>query len=48
MTPKELALQSGVPLWKVYYVAKKLGRLPNVYELKSWKQRRGRPTKHWE
>ena len=48
MTPKELAEQSGVPLWKVYYVANKLGRLPSVEELVNWKQPRGRPTKKWK
>jgi hypothetical protein len=48
MTPKELALQSAVPLWKVYYVANKLGRLPSVEELVSWKKQRGRPTKNWK
>ena len=48
MTPKELALQSAVPLWKVYYVANKLGRLPSVAELVNWKQKRGRPLKIWK
>jgi sugar-specific transcriptional regulator TrmB len=48
MTPKELALQSAVPLWKVYYVASRLGRLPTVDELVNWKPKRGRPTKNWE
>ena len=48
MTPKELALQSSVPLWKVYYVANKLGRLPSVDELVNWKARRGRPLKNWK
>lgn len=47
MTPKELALQSAVPLWKVYYIANKLGRLPSVEELVNWKAKRGRPTKDW-
>lgn len=48
MTPKELARKSGVPLWKVYYVANKLGRLPNVEELVNWEKKRGRPLKNWE
>lgn len=48
MTPKELALQSAVPLWKVYYVANKLGRLPSVDEIVNWKQKRGRPVKKWK
>ena len=48
MTPKELALQSAVPLWKVYYIASKLGRLPSVDELVNWKPKRGRPIKKWE
>lgn len=48
MTAKELAKQSGVPLWKVYYVADKLGREPSVAELVNWKQRRGRPPTKWK
>jgi sugar-specific transcriptional regulator TrmB len=47
MTAKELAKMSGVRLWKVYYVATKLGRLPSVEELANWKQKRGRPPKNW-
>lgn len=45
MTAKELAKQSNVPLWKVYYVAQKLGRLPSVDELANWKKKKGRPIK---
>jgi hypothetical protein len=45
MTAKELAKESKVPLWKVYYVARKLGKLPSVDELLNWKQKRGRPIK---
>ncbi len=48
MTAKELAKQSGVPLWKVYYVADKLGREPSVDEIVNWKQKRGRPTTKWQ
>jgi hypothetical protein len=48
MTAKELAEKSGVPLWKVYYVADKLGRLPSVDELVNWKQKRGRPPIKWQ
>lgn len=48
MTAKELAELSAVPLWKVYYVANKLGRLPSVEELVNWKQKRGRPPKKWQ
>lgn len=48
MTAKELAMQSGVPLWKVYYVADKLGREPSVDELINWKRKRGRPIKKWQ
>lgn len=48
MTAKELAKESGVPLWKVYYVADKLGREPSVDELVNWKQKRGRPIKKWK
>lgn len=48
MTAKELAKQSGVPLWKVYYVGDKLGREPSVDELVNWKQKRGRPIKKWQ
>ena len=45
MTAKELAEKSGVKLWKVYYIADKLGRLPSADELVNWKRKRGRPTK---
>ena len=45
MTAKELAKESKVPLWKVYYVARKLGKLPSVDELLNWKPKRGRPIK---
>lgn len=45
MTPKELAEKSGEKLWKVYYVANKLNRLPTIEELANWKQKRGRPIK---
>lgn len=48
MTPKELAEKSGEKLWKVYYVANKLGRLPSVDELVNWKLKRGRPIKRWK
>lgn len=48
MTAKELAKQSSVPLWKVYYVAEKLGREPSVDELVNWKRKRGRPPTKWE
>lgn len=47
MTIKELSLKSGLPLWKVYYVANKLGRLPSLDELAGWKPKRGRPPKNW-
>lgn len=45
MTAKEVAEKSGLPLWKVYYVANKLGRLPSVDEIVNWKPKRGRPIK---
>lgn len=48
MTPKELSELSAVPLWKVYYVASKLGRLPSVDEIVNWKPKRGRPIKKWK
>ena len=48
MTAKELAKQSGVPLWKVYYVADKLGREPSVDEIVNWKRNRGRPPTKWK
>lgn len=48
MTPKELAKESGVKLWKVYYVAERLGRLPSVDELVNWKPKRGRPSTKWK
>ena len=48
MTAKELAKQCNVPLWKVYYVADKLGREPSVDEIVNWKQKRGRPAMKWQ
>lgn len=48
MTPKELSELSSVPLWKVYYIASKLGRLPSVDEIVNWKPKRGRPIKKWK
>lgn len=46
MTAKEVAEKSKMPLWKVYYVARKLGRLPSVDEIVNWKQKVGRPLKY--
>ena len=48
MTAKELAKHSGIPLWKVYYIADKLGREPSVAELVNWKPKRGRPPTKWQ
>lgn len=48
MTAKELAELSAVPLWKVYYIADKLGREPSVEELVNWKPKRGRPLIKWK
>ena len=46
MTAKDIAKASGVPLWKVYYIAKRLGRLPSVDEILNWKPKLGRPLKY--
>ena len=50
MTAKEIAEKSGVRLWKVYYIANKLGKssgeLPSVDEIKAYSpNKRGRPNK---
>lgn len=47
MTAKEIAKESGVKLWRVYYVAEKLGRLPTVSEVKTYKGKNGRPPKNY-
>lgn len=48
MTAKELAEKSGVKLWKVYYIAARLGRFPSVAEIVNYKARVGRPPKHYK
>ena len=48
MTAKEIAEKSGVKLWKIYYVAEKLGRLPTIEEAKTYKGKKGRPPKHFK
>ena len=50
MTAREIAEKSGVRLWKVYYIAEKLGKtngdLPSVEEVKNYApNKRGRPNK---
>lgn len=46
MTVKELAEQANVTERRVYQIAKKLGRLPTLYEIESRKGKRGRPKKY--
>ena len=49
MTVKELAEKADVTARRVYQLAKKLGRLPTVEEIKARKGKRGRPKKYeWE
>ena len=50
MTAKEIAEKGQVPLWKVYYIANRLGytkdRLPTVEEIANYiaTQKKGRPS----
>lgn len=46
MTVKELAEKTNVTEWRVYQLAKKLGRLPTVKEIEERKGNRGRPKKY--
>ena len=46
MTVKELSEQADVSEWRVYQLARKLGRLPTVDEIMSRKGKRGRPKKY--
>lgn len=46
MTVKELAEEANVTQRRVYQLAKELGRLPTVEELKERKGKRGRPKKY--
>ena len=49
MTVQELAEKANVTERRVYQLAKQLGRLPTVEEIKSRKGKRGRPKKYeWE
>ena len=46
LTAKQLSEITGKKLWKVYYVARKLNRLPTVEELLTYKGKVGRPTNY--
>jgi hypothetical protein len=46
MTVIELAHRANVTQRRVYQLAKELGRLPTVEELKERKGKRGRPKKY--
>ena len=49
MTVKEIAEKSGVKVWKVYAVAKELGRLPTIEEVKNRpKKPSGRKPTCWK
>ena len=49
MTVQELAEEANVTERRVYQIAKQLGRLPTVEEIKARKGKRGRPRKYqWE
>lgn len=49
MTVRELAEEANVTEARVYQIAKRLGRLPTVAEIKARKGKRGRPKKYmWE
>lgn len=46
MNIKELAKIANVTERRVYQIAKKLGRLPTVEEIRKRKGKRGRPPKY--
>ncbi len=48
MTIKEIAEMANVPKWKVYYICKRLGRVPTVEEVRDYKADKsvGRPIKY--
>lgn len=46
MTAKEIAETANCPVWKVYYIKNRIGRLPTVDEVKNYKARRGAPIKY--
>lgn len=48
MTAKEIAEKANVKLGRVYYVARKLKRLPTVKEAQTYKGKAGRPFKYKE
>lgn len=49
MTAKEVAEKNGIKLWKVYALARKLGRLPSKEEIEESKNKKlGRPQKYKE
>ena len=49
MTPKEIAEKANVSVARVYQIAKQIGRLPTIDEVKSRKGKMGRPKKYeWE
>lgn len=48
MTAKEIAEQAGVKLSRVYYIAKRLGKLPSVRDVILYSAKRGRPPKNFK
>lgn len=46
MTVKEIAEQANVPRQRVYYILRKLGRVPTVDEVLNYPDHRGRPIKY--
>lgn len=46
LTAKQVSEETKVKLWKVYYIARKLNRLPTAEEVKKYKGKVGRPLKY--
>lgn len=46
MTAREIAEKTNRPIWKIYYLKNKLGRLPTIEEVINYKPKRGAPVKY--
>lgn len=46
MTAREIAEKTNRPIWKIYYLKNKLGRLPTIEEVINYKPPRGAPIKY--
>lgn len=47
MTAREIAEKTNRPIWKIYYLKNKLGRLPTIEEVINYKPKRGAPVKYY-